>query len=148
MNSTIYSETVLPSVMETSSGVATHLCASVSIRNIIYLLPFASDIVFTLTAFCKHPGIVTNGRLEGNIESTLDRFDVNTTLRYKCDTGYGLSQNSPSQRTCRPESLSWSGSLPICQRKFWMKPIMLLNLTVALKLSCRLWSTTSTYKWA
>ena len=76
--------------------------------------------IFTVVV-CAHPSVVQGGQYyselnngsEVAVQNTVE-FEYNTTLRFKCDSGFELSGNySLINRTCQ-EDEAWSEEEPKC----------------------------------
>ena len=64
----------------------------------------------------------TNGMIGYNIEAASPR-PVDTVATYTCVTGYTLNGNT--MRTCMSDGV-WSGSAPVCQRKWNIFPFFMI----------------------
>ena len=73
------------------------------------------SFVFHLDRSCGHPGLLNNGRRLGGL------FFFNKKVSYFCHKGYKMECSIPSTRCevrrCQADGV-WSGSRPICKRKF------------------------------
>ena len=69
-------------------------------------------ILFLTTVYCERPVIPHPGRIT-NISPDITEFPLNTTLKYGCETGYLLANNSGKYSTCRSNG-SWSLESPSC----------------------------------
>lgn len=80
--------------------------------NVVISFPHPHLNLFDLPApLCGSPGEVTNGGRKGQI------FRHPAVVTYYCHEGYQLIGNP--RRQCQADG-KWSGSLPLCRRKFFL----------------------------
>ncbi len=76
-----------------------------------YFVECINYIIYS-TGICSNLPSLTNGMISYSFAGS---DDVGTLAIYICDTGYTL--NGGTTRTCGSDGV-WSGSPPVCQRKF------------------------------
>ncbi len=84
------------------------------------------------TGICSDLPSLTNGMISYR-DGSSDIRPVNSVATYTCDTGYTLNGNTI--KTCGSDGV-WSGSTPVCQRKWnGMPTIHLLSEPISLQVS-------------